>query len=88
MEWALEDREGVCDLIEYEARFTFVHDSKDLVICAYDLTKIRGDVIMDDLRTHPMIIVGGILQENPFFLPPEQFLREMRESHARHAHSN
>jgi hypothetical protein len=26
-----------------------------------------------------MIILGGILQENPFFLPPEQFLQELRE---------
>jgi hypothetical protein len=32
---------------------------------------------MDVLRTHPMIIVGGILQENPFFTPPEQFLRDL-----------
>jgi hypothetical protein len=33
---------------------------------------------MDILRTHPMVIVGGILRENPFFEPPEQFLRELR----------
>jgi len=26
-----------------------------------------------------MIIIGGILQHNPFFVPPEQFLRELRE---------
>jgi hypothetical protein len=26
-----------------------------------------------------MIVVGGILQENPFFVPPDQFLRELRE---------
>ncbi len=27
-----------------------------------------------------MIIIGGILQENPFFVPPDQFLQEL---HAR-----
>jgi hypothetical protein len=26
-----------------------------------------------------MIIIGGILQQNPFFVPPEEFLREFRE---------
>ncbi len=26
-----------------------------------------------------MIIIGGILQENPFFVPPDEFLRELRE---------
>ena len=34
---------------------------------------------MDILRTHPMVIIGGILQENPFFVPPDEFLRELRE---------
>jgi hypothetical protein len=29
-----------------------------------------------------MIIIGGILQQNPFFVPPEQFLREFRERQA------
>lgn len=82
MEWALEDREGVSDLIEYEARFNLVHDPKDPVICAYDLTKFSGDVIMEVLRTHPAVIIGGILQENPFFVPPDQFLRDMRKRRA------
>jgi hypothetical protein len=25
-----------------------------------------------------MIIIGGILQENPFFVPPDEFLHELR----------
>ena len=79
MEWALEDREGVSDLIEYEARFNLVHDRRDPVICIYDLTKFKGDIILDVLRTHPTIIVDGTIRENPFFVPPNQFLREMRE---------
>ena len=34
---------------------------------------------MDILRTHPMVIIGGVLQENPFFVPPEEFLKELQE---------
>jgi len=30
------------------------------------------------MRTHPMIIIGGILQENPFSVPPDEFLQELR----------
>jgi hypothetical protein len=37
---------------------------------------------MDIMRTHPMIIIGGLLQENPFFIPPDEFLRELRERSA------
>ncbi len=34
---------------------------------------------MDIMRTHPLVIIGGLLRENPFFIPPEQFLDETRE---------
>ena len=27
----------------------------------------------------PAVIIGGILQENPFYVPPNEFLRELRE---------
>ena len=26
-----------------------------------------------------MVIIGGVLQENPFFVPPDQLLIELRE---------
>lgn len=38
---------------------------------------------MDILRTHPMVIIGGILQENQFFVPPDEFLQELRERKVR-----
>jgi hypothetical protein len=34
---------------------------------------------MDVLRTHPMAIVGGTLYVNPFYVPPDEFLRERHE---------
>jgi len=33
------------------------------------------------LRTHPQVIIGGILRENPYYVPPDEFLRELRERH-------
>lgn len=36
------------------------------VVCAYDLNRYSGAFIIDIMRTHPMIIVGGLLQDNPF----------------------
>jgi hypothetical protein len=51
----------------------------DPVICAYDLSKFSASVVMDILRTHPVVIIGGVLQENPFFVSPDQFLLEIRE---------
>ena len=51
----------------------------DPVICTYDLSKFGSSVAMDIMRTHPAVIIGGVLQENPFFVPPDQFLLEIRE---------
>jgi hypothetical protein len=39
---------------------------------------LRGDVIVDVLRTHPRVVIDGALYENPFFVPPDEFLRELR----------
>jgi len=36
-------------------------------------------MVMDMMRTHPVVIIGGVVQENPFFVPPDQFLLELRE---------
>jgi hypothetical protein len=84
MEWALLDLPGVGDLIEYETRVNYlIPKYESPVICTYDLTKFGASVVMDALRTHPLVIVGGLLQENPFFVPPEQFLAEIRERRAR-----
>jgi hypothetical protein len=80
MDWLFLDRPAVSNLLEYEARLNdvlSVHD--DPVICNYDLSKIGASVVMDIMRTHPLVIIGGLLRENPFFVPPTQFLLEMRE---------
>src|SRR5215510_8106906 len=83
MEWALANKPGVDDLLEYEARANaiWLHQEGPVnpVICTYDLTKFDGDVVVDVMRTHPMIIIGGVLHENPFFVRPDEFLRELRE---------
>ena len=80
MEWALLDKPGVDDLVEYETRLNYVLPKyDDPVICTYDLTKFGSSVAMDIMRTHPAVIIGGVLQENPFFVPPDQFLLEIRE---------
>jgi hypothetical protein len=80
MEWAMLDKPGVNDLVEYETRLNYVLPKyDDPVICTYDLSKFGANVAMDIMRTHPVVIIGGILQENPFFVPPDQLLLELRE---------
>jgi hypothetical protein len=80
MDWAGDGRSEVADLISFEARVNDLwrkHD--DVVICVYDLARFGGEAVVDVLRTHPMVVVGGVLQENPFYVAPAQFLEELRE---------
>jgi hypothetical protein len=83
MQWALLDKPGVNNVLEYEARLNYLLPKyNDPVICTYDLSKFGASVVMYIMRTHPVVIIGGILQENPFYVPPDQFLRELRERQA------
>jgi hypothetical protein len=87
MEWALVDLPGVEDLIEFETRINHVVPKyAGTVICAYDLAKFGASVVIDALRTHPVVIIGRLLQENPFFVPPDQLLLEMRERRSARMH--
>jgi hypothetical protein len=83
MDWAIEDRSYIDDLVEFESRVNDVWRSHDdAVICTYQLGKFGGDTVIDIMRTHPMIIIGGLLHRNPFYVPPEEFLREVRQRRA------
>jgi hypothetical protein len=80
VETALVDKAGVDSWLEYETRVNYVVPKyDDPVICTYDLSKFSASMVMDMMRTHPVVIIGGVVQENPFFVPPDQFLLELRE---------
>lgn len=88
MDWARDDQSYVDDVIEFEARVNGVwHDHEDAVICTYHLGQFSGEAVIDIMRTHPMVIIGGILQQNPFFIPPEEFLHEFRQRRANRSSS-
>jgi hypothetical protein len=80
MEWALADLPGTENLMEYETRVNYVIPKyEDTVVCTYDLTKFGASAVVDALRTHPVVIIGGLLQENPYYVSPDQLLSEIRE---------
>lgn len=80
MDWVLENRLGTENCASYEARLNdmVIHHPEDVVVCAYDLSRFGGSAVLDVMRTHPTAIVGGILQQNPFYTDPKEMLRELR----------
>ena len=84
MEWALLDLPGVEDLLEYETRVNHMMRKHDAaVICAYSAPRFSASVAMDIMRTHPLAIIGGVLQENPFYVSPDELLEEIRAARSR-----
>lgn len=79
-EFVLADESDAHDFVEYEARLNQVlPDYPDVVICTYDLGQIGAAATIDALRTHPMVIIAGVLRKNSFYVPPHLFLDEMRK---------
>jgi hypothetical protein len=74
-DWPARERAEAASLLDHYVLPKY----DDPVICTYDLSKFSAGVVMDIMRTHPVVIIGGVLQENPFFVPPDQFLLELRE---------
>jgi hypothetical protein len=83
MEWAIKYRVEIDQLLEYEARLNEVlEEIRDPVVCVYDLAQFSAGVVVDILRTHPVVIIGEVAAENPFFVPPKVFLQELSERSA------
>ncbi len=80
MTWALQERSGVEQLMEYESMLNSILPGYPTIfICQYDLSRFPGDIIVDALKTHPDCILGGIIIHNHFYQAPEKFLRELRK---------
>lgn len=83
MGWALLDRPGTEQLIEYEVRINEVlARTRQPAVCIYDITRLSGALVMDILRSHPLTLVGGVVHENPLYAPPARFLAELRARRA------
>jgi hypothetical protein len=76
MQWALTGTFE--ELAEYEATSNFVPLGGDVAICTYQLNRWGAKVMMAALRTHPLVIIGGLLHENPFYQQPGEVLMELK----------
>ena len=74
MGWALGDFPGVHDIVEYESRLNYVLPKYDIAaVCTYDLTQFGASCRNGHLADTSQVIVGKVLQENPFYVPPTNF---------------
>ncbi len=84
MTWALGKLPTAEKLLEWEAFYDkYVGPRANFVaLCQYDQSRFGGSVIMCALQTHPLSIIGNIVQENPFYRDPSEVLQELSQKGA------
>ena len=84
MAWVLNDPGALDQLLEFECGVNLaLPKAADIVICSYDLDKVDAAMVIAAMRTHPIVLIGGIVQRNPFYVPPEELLKELNEGESR-----
>lgn len=81
MSWA-HRAEGCFEaLINYEAEINrIISDFPQINLCLYDLSRCTGELVLDVLKTHPKVILGGMVIDNPYYLDAEEFLAARQRS--------
>ena len=70
---------GVEELCGYDAKINvFAPRYPQTPLCLYDLERFTGEVIVDVLKTHPKVLIGNVVIENPFHVKPDEFLARHR----------
>jgi PAS domain S-box-containing protein len=80
MSWALRDYSGVDKVLEYEAKL-----NRDLfpkypcvAICQYDRWKFDPEIIKGVVLTHPLLIRGGHIYHNFYYVEPDEYLNHKK----------
>jgi hypothetical protein len=63
------------DFMKYESELNnFVEQQPVAVMCLYNLEMVDGGILVDLMKTHSKLILGGMLLQNPHSLSPDEFL--------------
>lgn len=75
MTWVLGGDPGSERLMEYEAKLNYFFPENDaLAICQYNIGRFSTQIIMDVIRTHPLVIYRGQVCRNLYYVSPEEML--------------
>jgi len=73
---------GIEDVLELEARVTSLAKRfPAVVVCMYDVNTLPGRLILKGgFQTHPVAVCGDRLIDNAYYIPEEDFLREIHRT--------
>lgn len=72
MPWELRNLPARTEFFRYEAAVNrFAPRYAQAFLCLYDLERFGGGFLVDLLRTHRKLLMGGLILENPHYRPPD-----------------
>jgi signal transduction histidine kinase/ActR/RegA family two-component response regulator len=75
MSWALDTKTEAHELVRYESELNrFLPHYPQVMLCLYDLDQFNGEVLIGILETHPLVLLAGMVMENPYYIEPDQIL--------------
>jgi hypothetical protein len=74
--WWLPQLPGMHALLRYESELNrFTGRYPQVILCMYDLSQYSESIVVDLLKTHPLILLSGMALENPYYLAPDEFIK-------------
>ena len=74
-EWVLRGGRGLERWMEYESSLTHtLSESNCSALCQYNRRLFPPELILDVIRTHPMVIYDSAVCQNLYHVPPDEFL--------------
>jgi hypothetical protein len=79
MTWALRMLRDIDELVVFESQFNrFLPRYPQMYICLYELGRFNGETLVNVLKTHPKVLLGNMIVDNPYYLDPDEFLATRR----------
>jgi len=77
MSWALRWASNLAWLGEYESKLNCYFSQHPVItLCLYNQRRFPEEVLLDVLRTHPLVALDQAIHANLYYLPPRIFLRQ------------
>jgi signal transduction histidine kinase len=74
-EWVVRGGRGLERWMEYESRLTHaLAENNCSALCQYNRHCFPPDLILDVIRTHPVVVYRGTVCRNLYFVPADEFL--------------
>ena len=74
-EWVLRGAPGLERWIEYESRMTHVlARHRCIALCQYNRGLFPPELVLDIIRTHPIVVYRGVVCRNMYYVPPDELL--------------